>query len=103
MTRIEREKKVVSIMIDLYARAHKGREAECAALKAYALTRLERCPFGEEKTMCQFCKVHCYRPKMQARIKEVMRYSGPRMLFHAPITAVQHLWATLLYKLKVRS
>jgi hypothetical protein len=59
-------------------------------LMNYALCRLERCPFGEDKTTCAKCPVHCYKPAMRARVKEVMRYAGPRMLLHSPMLALLH-------------
>ena len=98
MTKIEREKRVVSTMIRLYCKGREGHRElcpECRALEAYAHARLERCPFGEDKPMCNFCTVHCYNADQQAKIKAVMRYAGPRMLFHAPLTALRHLWGTL--------
>lgn len=64
---------------------------ECAELEAYAHARSERCPFMEEKTFCSNCTVHCYRPEMRERIRTVMRYAGPRMLFHHPVMAIRHM------------
>ncbi|MGN0167908.1 MAG: nitrous oxide-stimulated promoter family protein [Acetatifactor sp.] len=31
---------------------------------------------------------------MREKIREVMRFSGPRMIFHHPITAVRHVIET---------
>lgn len=45
----------------------------------------------ETKTFCSNCRVHCYRPDMRAEIREVMRFSGPRMMLHHPVMAVRHL------------
>ena len=90
----EREKCVVTQMIELYSRKkHGGRELcpECRELAEYARQRSDRCPFMENKTFCSNCKVHCYKPKMRQKIKEVMRFSGPRMIFHHPISAVRHV------------
>jgi hypothetical protein len=28
---------------------------------------------------------------MQQRIRDVMRYAGPRMLYHHPIAAIRHM------------
>ena len=41
--------------------------------------------------------VHCYQPQMREQIRQVMRYSGPRMLFHHPVMAIRHLIDCLLY------
>ena len=48
----------------------------------------------ETKTFCSNCRVHCYRPEMRTRIREVMRFSGPRMIFHNPVAAVRHVIET---------
>ncbi|MDO5425004.1 MAG: nitrous oxide-stimulated promoter family protein [Eubacteriales bacterium] len=94
----EREKELVSQMIALYCRKkhHTKKELcpECMELKNYASQRSEKCPFMETKTFCSNCKVHCYKPEMREKIREVMRFSGPRMIFHHPVTAVRHLIET---------
>lgn len=71
--------------------AHLDDCSQCRELLAYAEHRLERCPFGEEKSTCASCTVHCYKPDMRERIKEVMRYGGPRMTLRHPILAIYHL------------
>lgn len=92
----EGEKKVVSKMIALYCRSKhsSGKElcAACESLKQYALQRLETCRFGEEKPTCASCTVHCYKSSMRMKIKEVMRFAGPRMLFVHPVAAIRHLY-----------
>ena len=92
----DREKAMVSEMIGLYCRKQHGSKKgqlcpECAALEAYAHHRSDVCPFMENKTFCSNCKVHCYKPEMREKIRVVMRFSGPRMLFHHPVMAIRHL------------
>lgn len=76
---------------------------ECAELEAYAHARSERCPFMEEKTFCSNCTVPCYRPEMRGRIRTVMRYAGPRMLFHHPVMAIRHMIEAQRERRRVRS
>ena len=64
---------------------------ECAALLDYALRRLDSCRFGNDKPSCRKCPVHCYRADMRERIRTVMRWAGPRMIFHHPMAATRHL------------
>ena len=94
--RIAREKRTIRAMVRVYCRGHghTGRPLcpECRELMDYALGRLDRCPFGEEKATCAKCPVHCYKPAMRARVREVMRYAGPRMLLHHPVLALLHQW-----------
>ena len=92
---ILQEQQTVSRMIRIYCRAKHQPEgelcAECEALRAYALRRIERCAFQPDKPTCGKCPVHCYCPEMRVRIREVMRYAGPRMLTTDPVAAVRHL------------
>lgn len=91
----QREKKTVTLMIRLYCRKKHGMKnelcPECQALCDYAMLRSDKCPFMETKTFCSNCKVHCYKADKREKIKEVMRFSGPRMIFHHPIMAVRHV------------
>ncbi|MDO5152173.1 MAG: nitrous oxide-stimulated promoter family protein [Eubacteriales bacterium] len=96
-TKREREKELVSQMIALYCRKNHGGKSlcpDCAALDAYARLRSDKCPFMETKTFCSNCRVHCYKPEMREKIRLVMRFSGPRMIFHHPIVAVRHVIET---------
>lgn len=94
----EREKQLVSQMIRFYCRKnHKTKNSlcpECRELDEYAKLRSDKCPFMETKTFCSNCKVHCYKPEMREKIREVMRFSGSRMIFYHPILAVRHLAET---------
>ena len=90
----EREKETVSLMIAIYCGKKHGRKTlcpQCAALEAYARQRSDNCPFMETKTFCSNCKVHCYKSDMREKIREVMRFSGPRMIFHHPVMAIRHV------------
>lgn len=91
----QREKEMVGAMIALYCRKKhgtgKGLCPECESLLEYACRRSDCCPFMETKTFCSNCKVHCYRPEMRQKIREVMRFAGPRMLFVHPVAAVRHM------------
>ena len=93
-TRIAEEKTVVEAMVRLYCKHHHAGGdlcADCQQLLAYAHLRLDRCKFGERKGTCRKCPVHCYRTDMAARMREVMRWAGPRMLLHHPVMTIKHL------------
>jgi hypothetical protein len=95
--KITREKEIVSLMIDLY---HKGGKntltrEEYLDLKQYCMKRLDSCPFGEDKTFCSSCEVHCYDGDHREMIRMVMRYSAPRMLFYHPLMMLRHTLTSL--------
>lgn len=108
---------MVSEMIALWCRAHhagasrgahpvivsvSGRDIAlcpaCSELQGYALSRISHCPHMGTKTFCSVCPTHCYKPSMREEIREVMRWSGPRMLFHRPILAMRHAMVTMKAK-----
>lgn len=94
-TRIEREKITIHRMIRLYCRHHHHPEGnlctDCNELLFYALARIEKCIFGEDKPVCSECKVHCYKKDKREKVRIVMRFAGPRMLFRHPLLAVMHM------------
>ena len=93
--RLEREKSTIRKMARIYCKAHhqakEGLCKECRALLSYALERIDKCPYQEGKPVCSACPIHCYAPAMREKIRQVMRYAGPRMLLRYPIHAVLHL------------
>lgn len=103
----EDEKEVIKKMIEIYCKGNKhkiddGTEVcnECSKLLDYAHQRVDKCPFMETKTFCSACKVHCYKKDMKEQIRNVMKYSGPRMLFIDPGLTLKHAMITLKSKKK---
>ena len=94
MTRIDEEKRTVEKMIRLYCRRKEGNRElcpSCSELLEYAVVRLSRCRFGNDKSTCQKCPGHCYKPMMRDKMREVMRWAGPRMMLYHPVDAIRHL------------
>ena len=96
MKRIAEEKHTVETMIRLYCRKrHGGTDGglcpDCQTLLHYATQRLDCCRYAEAKPTCDACAVHCYKPEMREQIRQVMRYSGPRMIWYHPFMAITHV------------
>ncbi len=92
--RIRREQRTITAMLGIYCRDHHGGAPlceDCSRLLDYAHRRLDVCPFGEAKPACNHCQVHCYSATMRERVKQVMRYAGPRMLTRHPVLALGHI------------
>ncbi|MGL4714032.1 MAG: nitrous oxide-stimulated promoter family protein [Shewanella sp.] len=93
------EHQTISAMVKIYCKAkHQGQHtiglcADCIELLDYAATRLDRCPYGQRKPTCNKCPVHCYKPMQKQIVKEIMSFSGPRMLLPHPVRAIKHLLA----------
>ena len=79
MGRIEREKKTITLMIEIYCRKKHGNKKgvlcdECKELLEYAHKRLDFCKFGNEKSFCSKCPIHCYKKDMKVKIKDVITF-----------------------------
>jgi len=92
--RLERERHTIQVMIALFCHGNHHTSdalcAECQQLQVYAMQRLDRCRYQTDKPTCAKCPTHCFKPVMRERIRQVMRYAGPRMLLHHPLLTARH-------------
>ena len=84
---IDQEKELISIMIKIY---EDGNKVDLSDLKNYAFKRIE---------FCSSCPIHCYQKTYRQQIREVMKYSGKRIIFKHPVIAFKHVINTLKYKI----
>lgn len=93
--RLQRERETIAAMFRIFCRHHHaGAAALCPACHedlSYCLRRIDKCPYGAAKPTCKNCVTHCYSPKMQERVRAVMRFAGPKMLLRHPYLALMHL------------
>lgn len=92
--KIDQEKRTLIVMIKIYChKKHRSHDlcVECQTLLSYALNRLDHCRYGENKGFCKHCPSHCYNKANQLKIRKVMAFSGPRLIFHHPIMVIRHL------------
>ncbi|NUP88670.1 MAG: nitrous oxide-stimulated promoter family protein [Candidatus Sumerlaeia bacterium] len=64
--------------------------AGCEALLSHGIVKRLRCPVTP-KPMCKDCACQCYAPDYQARVRQVMRHSGPRMILRGRLHYLFHL------------
>jgi hypothetical protein len=94
MNRIAREKKVISLMIDMYCRRYHHDRKDCMyckELREFAFMRIDKCRFKDDKPNCNDCKVHCFGKEKREQVREVMRFAGPRMMMRHPYYALLHI------------
>jgi hypothetical protein len=108
-----RDLKTLALFIDLYCR-HKHADAErtradlrthdvaaiagktivlcpeCTKLLAHAFVKRTHCPM-DPKPMCKHCPNHCYHPTYRQQIREVMKFSGRKMVFGGRLDYLFHL------------
>ncbi|TET08679.1 MAG: nitrous oxide-stimulated promoter family protein [Candidatus Thorarchaeota archaeon] len=93
--KIRNEKQTVEKLIHLYCEKKHNPSggslcSKCHDLLEYSHQRLEQCRYHEDKPTCRKCPTHCYKPNMRKEIRRVMRFSGPRLAFRAPLDWIKH-------------
>jgi hypothetical protein len=63
---------------------------ECTKLLAHAFVKRSHCPM-HPKPACKHCPSHCYHPTYRAQIREVMKFSGRKMLLSGRLDYLFHL------------
>jgi predicted amidophosphoribosyltransferase len=63
---------------------------DCTRLLGHALVKRQRCPMNP-KPMCKHCPSHCYAPVYRQQIRQVMKYSGRRLVMRGRLDYLLHL------------
>lgn len=95
------DRNIIEWMIKYYCRKNHSTQKfcdDCSSLLEYASMRIKKCPYGENKPVCSNCTIHCYIPEQREKIKKIMRFSGPAILFHKPFTGIRYILKKKLYK-----
>lgn len=93
-----KEKKIIFLMVEIYCRENHRKNRvvsktlcdDCKKLLEYSYMRIDNCRHMKDKTFCSKCLTPCYNPEMKEKVKAIMKYSGPRLLFHHPIEVIKH-------------
>ncbi|HEY5512085.1 MAG TPA: nitrous oxide-stimulated promoter family protein [Geomonas sp.] len=90
----EQDLGVLGTFVGTYCRGkhatHKGRLCpDCAELLAYAELKRRSCPL-DPKPSCKHCHIHCYTKERRALIRDVMAYSGRRLLLRGRLDLLWH-------------
>lgn len=62
---------------------------ECERLLTHGTAKRLLCPF-DPKPMCKKCEEHCYGPGYRERVREIMRYSGAKMIKRGRVDLIIH-------------
>ena len=92
--KLEKDMRVLATFIGCYCRGkHGSRKGEfcpdCAELLNYARLKRQKCPL-DPKPSCKHCPIHCYGKSQRAGIREVMAYSGRRLLLRGRLDLLWH-------------
>ena len=63
---------------------------ECSDFMRYAVARRIKCPLEAEKPSCKHCRTHCYNKSNLAKVKEIMAYSGMKLMLRGRLDYIWH-------------
>jgi len=63
---------------------------ECHKLLTHAVVKRSHCPM-DPKPACKHCSNHCYAPVYRQKIREVMKYSGRKLVLSGRVDYLLHL------------
>ncbi|BCA79996.1 nitrous oxide-stimulated promoter family protein [Desulfuromonas sp. AOP6] len=107
MTRKEqKDLRVLALFTSVYCHAHHEGEktspafdgmdfsrftlcAECREFLEYAFSRRIKCPL-DPKPDCKGCHIHCYRPGHREKVREIMRFSGKKLIMRGRLDLLWH-------------
>lgn len=91
------EKEIFDKMTLIYCKDHHCSSicTRCNEIILYAHRRIDLCKFGKNKSFCSKCLIHCFKTDIREDVKKIMRYSGPRIIFHHPLMAFKHMFSVL--------
>lgn len=92
---VEKRKKILSAMFDIYIKKHPEEVKSVDSLKSYAFQRIEKCPNKGKNIYCSSCTIHCFPEYERAHMKKIMRFAGPRMMIYHPLMALDHAFASI--------
>lgn len=62
---------------------------DCAALLAHGIRKRRSCPLDPKPT-CKECHIHCYSKEYRASIRQIMAFSGRRMILRGRLDYLWH-------------
>ena len=63
---------------------------DCAAFMEYAIAKRLKCPLEAEKPTCKRCRIHCYAKAEREKVREIMAWSGRRLMLRGRLDYVWH-------------
>ena len=63
---------------------------ECSSFLEYAINKRMNCPLEAEKPSCKHCRIHCYDKPRREKIREVMSYSGRKLMLRGRLDYIWH-------------
>ena len=61
----------------------------CSAVLSHGIDKRSVCPL-EPKPTCRNCRIHCYSPEYRRQIRDIMAFSGRRLIMRGRLDYLWH-------------
>ena len=94
----QKDRAILEAIGTIYCRAHHAECAqdaaglcpECREVVETTLAKAQTCPYGHSGN-CQDCDTQCQRGTSKQRVKAMMRYAAPRMVYRHPLMTLSYV------------
>ena len=97
---VPKEKENIRKTFGLYCNANHGTTdnklcPKCTALLTTVMLKIQRCPYGISKPICDACETPCFGEVPTKEFRNIMKSGQKKMLLSHPLMAVRHKLASL--------
>ncbi|MBQ5586533.1 MAG: nitrous oxide-stimulated promoter family protein [Selenomonadaceae bacterium] len=97
---IPQEKANIKKTFGVYCNKHHNTKGEklcpkCTALLATVMTKINRCPYGITKPICDRCERQCFGKAQNTEFMKIMTSSSKGMFLKHPMMTMKHKMASL--------
>ena len=97
---VPKEKENIRKTFGIYCNANHGTTdnklcPKCTALLTTAMLKIQRCPYGIAKPICDACETPCFGEVPTKEFRNIMKSGQKKMLLSHPLMAVRHKLASL--------
>ena len=97
---VPKEKENIRKTFGVYCNANHGTTdnklcPKCTALLTTVMLKIQRCPYGIAKPICDACETSCFGEVPTNEFRAVMKAGQKKMLLSHPLMAVKHKLASL--------
>lgn len=91
-----KEKETIRKMFGIHCKSkHKTADGKklcpkCTALLATVMLKMNRCPYGITKPICEKCDNSCFGTVQTREFREIMKGTQTKMFFKHPIMSIKH-------------
>ena len=97
---VPKEKATIRKTFGVYCHKHHHTSGDklcpkCQALLATVMTKMNRCPYGITKPICDRCDIPCFGTEPTKEFRKIMASSQKRMFLKHPMLTIKHKLASM--------